>query len=443
MTRLGSQEIRKRGGMDIRKRISETRNIGFISTRIAGTDGVSLEIGKWAEVLEDMGYHCYYFAGELDRPEDRSLLSLKAHFEHPDISAINEFVFNNLVRPEEITDKIDKIKRELAYDIKKFVRVFDIDLIVVENAFAIPINIPLGLALTDYVAETGMPTVAHGHDFFWERKRFSVNCVWDYLSKAFPPRHPFIRHVVINAEARNQIAHRRGAAAIIIPNVMNYAKRPEPPDDYASDVREALGIGENEYFILQPTRVVQRKGIEHAIELVRRLERKGVKSRLVISHASGDEGDDYEMRLREYSKLMGVNTLFVSDAIGDQRGKTKEGRKIYKLFDVYPHADLVTYPSLYEGFGNAFLECIYFRKPILVNNYAIYLHDIRPKGFKVIEMDEYIRESTVDAVIDVLRNEAKVRQMVDHNYALAKRFYSYANLRRKLKFILADFFGED
>ena len=58
-------------------------------------------------------------------------------------------------------------------------------------------------------------------------------------------------------------------------------------------------------------------------------------------------------------------------------------------------------------------------------------------------MDEYIRESTVDAVIDVLRNEAKVRQMVDHNYALAKRFYSYANLRRKLKFILADFFGED
>jgi hypothetical protein len=35
--------------MDKGKRISEIENIGFISTRIAGTDGVSLEIGKWAD----------------------------------------------------------------------------------------------------------------------------------------------------------------------------------------------------------------------------------------------------------------------------------------------------------------------------------------------------------------------------------------------------------
>jgi hypothetical protein len=33
-------------------RITEIKNIGFVFTRIAGTYGVSLEIGKWAEVLE-------------------------------------------------------------------------------------------------------------------------------------------------------------------------------------------------------------------------------------------------------------------------------------------------------------------------------------------------------------------------------------------------------
>ena len=33
------------------------QNIGFISTRIAGTDGVSLEIEKWTEVLERNGYN--------------------------------------------------------------------------------------------------------------------------------------------------------------------------------------------------------------------------------------------------------------------------------------------------------------------------------------------------------------------------------------------------
>jgi glycosyltransferase involved in cell wall biosynthesis len=429
--------------MHKRKRIGEIKNIGFISTRIAGTDGVSLEIGKWAAVLEGIGYTCFYFAGELDRPEERCVSSPKAHFTHHEISSINEFVFKNITRPDEVSDRIEKMKRELAYDIKRFISTFEIDLIIVENAFAIPLNIPLGLALTELVAETGIPTIAHNHDFYWERKRFSVNCVLDYLNKAFPPRHPFIRQVVINSEARNQVAFRRGAAAIIIPNVMDFSMPPSPPDEYASDVRESLDIAEDDYFILQPTRVVQRKGIEHAIELVRRLGRKGIKARLVISHASGDEGDDYERRVREYSKLMRVNTLFVSNTISDKRGRTKDGRKIYTLFDVYPHADLITYPSLYEGFGNAFLEAVYFKKPILVNNYSIYLHDIKPKGFKVIEMEDYIKEDTVNDVIDILQNKSRVKEMVDYNFNLAKRFYSYANLRRKLRFILTDFFGEE
>ena len=37
-----------------------------------------------------------------------------------------------------------------------------------------------------------------------------------------------------------------------------------------------------------------------------------------------------------------------------------------------PHADLVTYPSTFEGFGNAFLEAIYYCRPIVVNTYSIY-----------------------------------------------------------------------
>ena len=86
----------------------------------------------------------------------------------------------------------------------------------------------------------------------------------------------------------------------------------------------------------------------------------------------------------------------LADIIGDTRGRTADGRKIYSLQDIYPHADLVTYPSIVEGFGNAFLEAIYFRKPILVNNYSIYSFDIKPKGFDVIEMDAASNNSVED-----------------------------------------------
>jgi glycosyltransferase involved in cell wall biosynthesis len=36
----------------------------------------------------------------------------------------------------------------------------------------------------------------------------------------------------------------------------------------------------------------------------------------------------------------------------------------------------VTYLSGYEGFGNAFIEAIYFKKPIIVNRYSIFVEDI-------------------------------------------------------------------
>jgi glycosyltransferase involved in cell wall biosynthesis len=185
---------------------------------------------------------------------------------------------------------------------------------------------------------------------------------------------------------------------------------------------------------------VQRKGIEHAIELVNRLNRKAC---LVISHASGDDGHDYEVRVADFAKRWGVRTIFSSELFDEHRGMTKDGRKIYSLSDAYPHADLVTYPSLIEGFGNAFLEALYYKKPIVVNNYAIFATDIKPKGFKVIEFDEYITEKTVQDTLRILDNDDYREELSELNYALALRYFSYKVLRNKLVMLLTNAFGSN
>jgi hypothetical protein len=38
---------------------SKTHRIGFVSTRLAGTDGVSLETDKWERVLAELGYETF------------------------------------------------------------------------------------------------------------------------------------------------------------------------------------------------------------------------------------------------------------------------------------------------------------------------------------------------------------------------------------------------
>ena len=65
---------------------------------------------------------------------------------------------------------------------------YQFDILVVQNALAIPVNIPLGLALTEFIIESGIPTIAHHHDFYWERQRFHSFAAMDYLKAAFPLR---------------------------------------------------------------------------------------------------------------------------------------------------------------------------------------------------------------------------------------------------------------
>ncbi len=106
---------------------------------------------------------------------------------------------------------------------------------------------------------------------------------------------------MINSVQAQQLAWRTGLTSRVIPNVMEFENPPPPPDRYARNARRDLGVAQGDFFILQPTRIVQRKGIEHAIELTRRL---GLPATLVISHAGDDEGTDYEQRVREFAQLL-------------------------------------------------------------------------------------------------------------------------------------------
>ena len=414
-------------------------NIGFVSTRLKGTDGVSLETAKWVEVFEDLGYTCYFFAGLSDWEKERTMVVPEAYFDNPQIRALQERCFGKTTRTSEITGEIHHYRMVLKNKLYEFQDEFDIDCIIPENALTIPMNIPLGLAITEFIAETGIPTIAHHHDFYWERQRFIVNCVPDFLSMAFPPVLPSIQHVVINTQADSQLSYRTGISAHVIPNILDFSTDPPGKDEYNKDVRRDLGLEEDDLFILQPTRIVSRKGIEHSIELVSRLNNG--KARLVISHSAGDEGFEYEKRVRGFAELMGVNLIIRPDIIGEERSTTEDGRKIYTLWDIYPYADFVTYPSIYEGFGNAFLEAIYFRKPIMVNRYSIYETDIEPRGFNVISMNGYVTDEVVRKVEDLLANPDEITEMVEKNFAIAKKFFSFESLINKLKNILLFFEG--
>ncbi len=321
----------------------------------------------------------------------------------------------------------------------RFVRDFAIDVLVPENCITIPMHVPLGVAVTEFLAETGMPALAHHHDFYWERTRFSISAVNDYLDSAFPPRLPHMAHTVINASAQNQLSLRKGIGATLIPNVFDFDNPPPQTDAYTKDLRAELGLSKDDIFILQPTRIVPRKGIEHAIKLISMLQNDRCK--LVISHDAGDEGYEYQHLLEELAREEGVDLRCVGDRVSEVRQRDNNGRKLYTLWDLYAHADMVTYPSIYEGFGNALLEAIYFEKPLLVNRYSIFVEDIEPKKFRFAVMDGFITRSVVEHVRRILEDDDYRQEMVEHNYQVARAYFSYTVLRRNLRTLIAGLTG--
>ena len=100
---------------------------------------------------------------------------------------------------------------------------------------------------------------------------------------------------------------------------------------------------------------------------------------------------------------------------------------------VYPHADLVTYPSLVEGFGNALLETVYFRRPALVNQYAVYTADIAPLDFHFAAIDGEVSAKAVATARKWLEETLRWQKLVEEKYRLGQRHFSYHTLSRLLR----------
>jgi mannosylglucosylglycerate synthase len=397
--------------------------VGMVSTRFAGTDGVTLEAAKLAEVLAAAGHRVVWFAGELGERFAPGRLYPPAHFESETNRALEAACFGVRTRSPATTALIRERCDDLKAALRGFVADLGVDLLVAQNVLCLPMQLPLGLALTEVLVEEDLPVLAHHHDFWWERERFFPNAAADVLGAAFPPVLDRMAHLVINSAAARELARRRAVEATVLPNVMDFERGPARPGDGAR-YRQAAGLGPDDVLLLQPTRVVPRKWIEATIELAGRLPAAGgPRVTVAVSHAEGDEGHDYGARLRGLAGRLGVDLRFVP--AGEHAGGPE-------LADAYAAADLICFPSVWEGFGNALLEAFFHRRPALVNRYQVYADDIAPAGVRCIELDAAVTDQAVVEVRDLLAEPRRGRAMAEANYQAGRRHFSYATVRERV-----------
>jgi mannosylglucosylglycerate synthase len=269
------------------------------------------------------------------------------------------------------------------------------DLVVVENLCSLPLNPPAAAVVGAVCA--GRPTVLHHHDLPWQRPHLA------HLPG--PTDDPRWAHVTINELSRRELAA-RGITAITIYNTFD----PDPVPGDGARTRGALGVAPGTRLLLQPTRALARKNVAGALAVA---EAVGGTYWLL-----GPAEDGYGPELDRLVAGARCPVLL--------GGRDGAGRQI-GIGDAYAACDAVLLPSDWEGFGNPSVESATYRRPLAIGNYPV-ASELSAFGFRWF--DSAIPEA-LGAWLDAPDGE-----LLEHNYAVAARYFNVADLPGRLSSVL-------
>jgi glycosyltransferase involved in cell wall biosynthesis len=342
-----------------------------LSYRLGGADGVAVEARKWEWALGELGFGVRRVAGELDgepRPDDVRLpyLSIDA----PDEVAPD---------PHQLAAALDGA-----------------ELVVVENLCSLPLN-PDAASLAAAVLDRHAGRVVfHHHDLPWQRAGLPT-------PSNIPPRRPDSLHVTINDHSRVQL-ERRGFSAVTLRNAFDL----EPVRGDRVTTRAEFGFAPDDVVLVQPTRAIPRKNIPAAIAFADELAARHPDRRVRL-WITGPAEDGYDDVL---ARLVAASTVPVT--IG----------RAASAADAYAAADVVLFPSTWEGFGNPVIESIAHRRPIAVGNYPV-LDELRAFGVQLLSIDDV---DGVDAWLD-----APDPAVLERNVDLVRPHCSLPDLPRRVE----------
>lgn len=323
-------------------------------------------------------------------------------------------------------------------------------------------------AIYEFIIETNIKTICHNHDFYFEDSgEVEPTCieVADILEKLAPPNIKNVKNLVINSIAQKALFDKKHIKADIVPNVFDFEMNKWSVDDYNKTFLKDFNIAENDIIFLQATRVMDRKGIELAIDVVDSLNENKSKligkklyngkyinenSKIILLCAGIVESfgisSDYVNKLIKKAETKKIDIRFIGDRVAHSRNMVN-GKKIYSLWDSYVYSDFVTYPSIWEGFGNQFIEAVFAKLPIIAFEYPVYISDLKNKGFKIVSLgDKFSRDTdnlvcvkedilskVSKEVISILLNSDLETNIVEDNYNIARKNYSYNSLEKLIE----------
>jgi mannosylglucosylglycerate synthase len=271
---------------------------------------------------------------------------------NPIVTASQEEAYNG--SPGEVYFKLlNAVDNSLGKILQSF------DRIIVHNMFTMPFNLAATQAL-GALADRGMKVIAWTHDLAAINPDYHIP--QRRVFSSIRERHQKVKYVTVSDNRALEFKSMTGFEVdSVIPNALDFAAIWGISSEVADLVDKDLP---NSMILFFPTRILERKNIGLALQIVAALRDLGQSVRLLISGASNlynRSANEHLAALKQLAADLRITKLITwvneSFAVDEPH-----------LRSLYAVADAVLYPSRQEGFGLPLLEAAAFRLPIFCSN---------------------------------------------------------------------------
>jgi mannosylglucosylglycerate synthase len=451
-----------------KKEVSGLR-YGMLHCRFGDPEGVSIVMKQVEGVLKDyLGVseeNVFYLIGD-SKVKSENITESKILWDYTPINRLMQENYERGYSEKELV-KIEEEINLAKEEIRKWVEETKIDVLIAHNS-AHPVNFVSSVALSRYYKESiekGKKTpkyVLWWHDSHLEREFFlhPEKKVKEYLIEGVCG--PYVEYILFINSIQFKTAKKYFRA--IDEKFPGFYERIEKnhnfvyntTDIFIKDFKEIFSERNNlllqkflndfeineDYsktlFVLQHTRLVQRKKIDFALkycyDLLGELRKKTSYDKIYF-FISGHSADNTREKLMELNEELkgefgeGVKLVFAEDTYSKTSLKFEDYPLIFSKLN-----GISTYFSNVEGFGNNLLEVMASGIVPIVYKYPVFKNDIEKYNFNLIAFDEYkLNKDNLEKTINLILDNDKKEKWINENLEILKNNFSHKTMADKLR----------
>jgi len=300
------------------------------------------------------------------------------------------------------------------------------DVLIAHNITSLNKNLPLTAALFQSSRQPGFPhLIRWHHDLAWSSSRYRNELFDDYPWNLLRKKWPNTTDVVVSHERRQELAQLMELSAeniLVIPNgvdLFSFCKF----NEQTIHLVQALNLSEADPLFLIPVRLIPRKNIEFALQIMKAFKGNNPNAMLLIT--GPEDPHDPDNALYRQNLIRMRNEMDLQNTVHFLADVTADFLPDEIISDFYRLADALLFPSFEEGFGIPLIEAGFSNIPVFCSDIPVF-HEIG--GENLSYFDPKGDPSAVAKMInDRLNSEMTFRWSRD-----AKNNYSWQSIYRSL-----------